>query len=856
MVDEDFIQRGLLFKDRLPQISSGQPDNIAVQTSFGWTEDDATVDDTISVDSPRWRAALGNNTVQAAGSLSNSAWHDGSAVSFTIDNLRETLTKNLQPLTQVPIGLRAKTYESNKTLGYAVQAQALALFRYYDMTDSGSVPGFRRDAILSNFHQTPLQAKPGTPVVFEFDINAINFESGNPSINFGLSEDPQTAEYAFFSHGELSEIDTGWHVRVPWTATSLSPPTGLVTVVVSETSDPRKAATAEQSFQVSLDQQNRSTRVAIADVSPNPLVITETGSNRLRIKGSVTATGYVRPNFKATVTYLDQRGTPVLESPLILLPTLSSNGESVVEFDHSEDLSLLQGISTANMTVRVNASADDCSNAPTSTISAKALESEPVCTDMTDGTQQVVVEVQNHQSPSLGVFEQSELGSLTPLASSEDLRAGTATDLAIERRGNIFPYGLPGCSNKLFVQVQGLQFDATGVEPETVNVTLQGDLSKSAVPLTLNRRDRFYEGIAPVTATLVRPKSGLVGSPGTTFSTGEATIIKAAVDGNNIFTSMMRLLPDGILLSPPHLSYQKPSQTLGRFRLKSKFTESNALPDSTEALFSVKNIVNTGFEDVSIVLDPASNKGLKTEKLEARLKIRQPAEMLLLNAHGGIDGSLLAEDGALTPQFMKDSGVFDPSKPDALKTLMLLSCKALDFYDFNNNHSDVQQTLTSRPAPGLNWWKACGGKTALLGYNNTVLGLGAFLATPRYLAEVKRLSEAGVPHSEVQQLAWLSANVSSAINQGRPAVLAACAWSETNYYYIALSRPLASVYGSAEQEDREEVASGAIQPRVIRGVYRVPVNSSGAAEALRPREGLAPVGAYEVTIPELSLEVK
>ncbi len=253
VVDEDFIQRGLLFRDRLPQISAGQPDNIAVNTSFGWTENDQSIDDTIPVDSPRWRAALGNNTVQAAGSLSNSAWHDGSAVSFTINNLKETLTKNLEPLAPI-----AKTFESNKTISYKVQAQALALFRYFDMSDTGSVPGFRRDAILSNFQQTPPLATPGSPVVFEFDINAINFESGTPYVNFGLAEDPVTGDFAFFSHGELSEIDSGWHVRVPWLATQLSSTTGFLTVSVAETSDPAKSAFAEQEFQVSIGQANGS----------------------------------------------------------------------------------------------------------------------------------------------------------------------------------------------------------------------------------------------------------------------------------------------------------------------------------------------------------------------------------------------------------------------------------------------------------------------------------------------------------------------------------------------------------------------------------------------------------------------
>jgi hypothetical protein len=845
VVDEDFIQRGLLFKDRLPQISSGQPDSIAVQTSFGWTEDDATVDDTISVDSPRWRAALGNNTVQAAGSLSNSAWHDGNAVSFTIDNLRETLTKNLQPLTQVPIGLRAKTYESNKTLGYAVQAQALALFRYYDMTDSGSVPGFRRDAILSNFHQTPLQAKPGTPVVFEFDLNAINFESGNPSVNFGLSEDPQTAQYAFFSHGELSQTDTGWHVRVPWTATSLSPPTGLVTVVVSEASDPAKYGFAEQDFAVSLDQESdRSAEVQILGVNPNPIKVE--ASTDVTVRGRISSKGMTNPSYSWTVSFFDDDGD-----------LFSLVGGETADIAVTQTFSPYNLSTTSELTVHIDATVYDIDhpergalNVGTVSLSGGGNGGGTVggggSGSGTGSSEDVTVAVENLTKLEIYPDSRKDLAQL--LASSDDV---TVTDDAVRRLGNVFPYGLQGSSDKLFLSARGLNFKP-GQEPSTVTVVLKGELSGKSVPGNLTKQeDGSYEGELIINSQLILPKSDLRGNPKTTYVAGDALTDRGVLAIAQM-DRMMRAINLSAPLADTFVTYQKPIAKSGNFLLREHFAK---LPSSTEAIVTAENLKCFGFEEVTVIVDPALNEELKST-VQARIKIRQPAEMACLNLHGEAGQAGLKVERGLglnqaQPEFFRDAGSFA-----TLKTLMLASCEVLDLGDLNNNYGRPQEPFAVRPKPGLRWWNACEGNTALLGYNLAVREGVVLTAFAQYAEQLKLLNDARVEDSEVQQIAWLAANLKGTSSVS-PLKMAACAWSKQYYYYVSTDRPLKTAFANKDRADIDAIREGRARPRTGFGIYRVAIDANGPKLPVRVVPGDRPTGgASKVDINGFDFEVR
>ncbi len=873
VVDEDFIQRGLLFKDRLPEITAGQPDNIAVNTSFGWTEDDATIDDTIAVDSPRWRAALGNNTVQAAGSLSNSAWHDGNAVSFTINNLRETLTKNLQPLTQVPIDPRAKTYESNKTLNYAVQAQALASFRYFGMTDFGQVPGFRRDVILSNFQQTPLQAKPGTPVVFEFDINAINFESGTPYVNFGLAEDPQTSEYAFFSHGELSEIDTGWHVRVPWTATQLSPPTGFLTVSVAETSDPGKSAFAEQEFQVSLDQQqsDRTAKVEILDVNPNPIKVEE--STDVTVHGRVSSTGMTNPSYNWTVSFYDDDGN--------LLNLVSGETADIAV---TQTFSPLSFSTTSELTVHIDGTVYDKDHLERGPLEFATVSLSGGGTgggtvggggsgSGTGSSNDVTVEVDN--ATKLTVHD-SKSNKDVGLAFHAD-RTKDSTDQKVERR-KLLRNIVPDNTSDWELRVDGLQFtDSDPAKiPAKVKAEVRSTISKAVMEVNLLREGQTLTFKSGKIGT---PKDGkklikLDPPPGDSVPNANLTyaVVEAfAVDpiAQDLATKVMGFTEK---------IFPFPAVSLGTLSIEAAYADDSKPESATDDTDNnIEKVVPTigsdgndnfsaaGFEAVRIQITDPSVKD--ESKLTAVVKVAHGSEEYIVNLHGDHHGDLLLKEKETD---LANYNVGQARMSEAIQTLFLVACDALDLHDYNGFYTyphfpkdldpelgypaDSGMAYSFKDLPGVprtfggrRWLQATSGNTdVLLGYAGPAPILSFRDVNTRFEYELR---QTGLPRTDQRVLAWLRANRAVA-RQDFPGkgwlCLNACAWDKRagKYYYIPYVPPGGVYYdpASLSRPGRLKILPPAAVVGTGRemieefGIYEVPMNSD-AVPAPDPRTG-------------------
>jgi hypothetical protein len=829
VVDEDFIQRGLLFKDRLPQITAGQPDNIAVQTTFGWTDNDVAIDDTISVDIPRWRAALGGSKSLAEAALSRSSWHDGNAVSFTINNLRETLTKNLQPLTQVPIDPLAKTYESNKTLNYAVQAQALASFRYFGMTDFGQVPGFRRDVILSNFQQNPPRAALGTPVVFEFDVNAINFESGNPQVDFGLAEEPQTGVFEFFSHGELIETDTGWHVRVPWTAAPLSSPSGRLFVSVTESNDSGKAAYVTQDFQVSLDEQNaKSTTVTIQDVSPDPIVVSQ--STTVNLKAIIGSTGYNSPAYSWTVRFKDEGGNELLEQ--------SGVGPTI---DGLFNLPDLASGSTTKVTATVNATTTEAGGGTGGTVAGTGGgggNGDGASVASADKT----VDVQPAEQLTLSVLDGSNEIAVGYLPGAETLlpdepryaaQNQAKTKLTQRRRAPLKKIYDDRPSSWL-VRLSGVTFGSGVTPPETVEVKVTPGVSKSlATTLTLNKVSSGVYQAQVNRQNLVDPNV-VIDRPGntpvaaqTTYSEVHAFFLKPPYIENGqlviesyentlsrplqafVATFLSILSPDGFT-APPRVR-------LGRFDEEALETLTDRKPGAGEDPAAVRGLVDDpnvvessrenfrkgGFEPVKFAFLFQAGDNAPVYEVQAHVKVAHPASMLALSVHGFHTGvlNLLSGVGPVV-----DANTIDPQTESlwpGLNTLAFISCGPLDLRDYNNYYSapfasgpglhSPDAELNERRFGGEKWLAKLRALNSspesikMIGY----AGEAPFRGSSRAIVKFKELLALKYPYGE----AWIRANKNVQTDSQFWLTNNACAYAfdsvkqQFNYYFIQYRVP-------------------------------------------------------------------
>ncbi len=252
--------------------------------------------------------------------------------------------------------------------------------------------------------------------------------------------------------------------------------------------------------------------------------------------------------------------------------------------------------------------------------------------------------------------------------------------------------------------------------------------------------------------------------------------------------------------------------------------------------------------------------------LKAVVKVRNPANHALVVVHGGMRTltpsraslEFLTPEAsgrqALHPEVASSAGwseqqlgathFLSTADLGSLKTLLLSNCNVLDLYDYNNNEFAAEDPLSRRTAysgttlaPGQLWWRGTGrGRTILLGYNFPVVGGAAGNAVQTYLAELDRLASL-VPPDKLQQLAWISANLTEARKPGAESALNACAWDADSYYYIAYFPPL----GRENPELRRE-------PRRILGVFRIPL-VDGDNQVIQPNKRLQKPGGEEISIP-------
>ncbi len=217
-----------------------------------------------------------------------------------------------------------------------------------------------------------------------------------------------------------------------------------------------------------------------------------------------------------------------------------------------------------------------------------------------------------------------------------------------------------------------------------------------------------------------------------------------------------------------------------KFRLP--VTNLTSPPDipPTSADNSRDNVLALGFEAVLVRLEEkgSANEGLVTP-LVATVKVKHPAEVLLIDQHGGHDGGIdLGQDSVPAFGDLLIPDLLPPGAFGGLRTLYLTSCEALDLHDYNNLHQDhgPNAPVADRQFGGALWHALIPG-TNLLGYAGPVALLADQTAMSFYRAE---LGARGGKEAE----SWVWANLKAWKAGGDDSLLNACAFDGGNYYYI------------------------------------------------------------------------
>jgi hypothetical protein len=92
MANDSYMQRQLMFERPFPNSTDVVAGDVAITNTFGWTTDGATIDASLPLTSEFWTAGGSEQAAQFAPKNFNNQ------VSFTLNTLRETITKSLQPL--------------------------------------------------------------------------------------------------------------------------------------------------------------------------------------------------------------------------------------------------------------------------------------------------------------------------------------------------------------------------------------------------------------------------------------------------------------------------------------------------------------------------------------------------------------------------------------------------------------------------------------------------------------------------------------------------------------------------------------------------------------------------------------
>ncbi|MBX3110306.1 MAG: hypothetical protein KF743_14085 [Fimbriimonadaceae bacterium] len=414
--------------------------------------------------------------------------------------------------------------------------------------------------------------------------------------------------------------------------------------------------------------------------------------------------------------------------------------------------------------------------------------------------------------PELKVFD-TALSLVEPIGSSSDT-GGNLTQAQRNRVGAIYPFGgrarvsgvdLPP-SNQWTLQAEGLDFGSSS-PPAVVNCTLESLVSKQTSFVSLRRANPNqgpWEGSFTLTNTFVKPASQLQATAFSGCDSASTTGLTGLV-----FDEGMSHLPAG---NP----YGSPLLRLGSLFFPDYYS-SRPNPGQASAI-TTQNLRCFGFEDVFVSVDSNNNPGLRKDLL-LDIKVRNPASVAMVSAHGDVRGAL-----GLGPDESNPLDRFDPavdlqdSDTAGLKTLILPSCKVLDLHDYNNNRSQPAEPIANRFAPGLVWRGKTGrGATVLLGYNQTVLKATAQDTLARYFVELQLLPQAAGTAEERQAMAWLAANYRSYQKKSLLSALNACAWVGQNYYYISYEPP-----ASAPDLNPEHPT-----PRKVHGFFKIPLDGNG-----------------------------
>ncbi len=432
---------------------------------------------------------------------------------------------------------------------------------------------------------------------------------------------------------------------------------------------------------------------------------------------------------------------------------------------------------------------------------------------------------------------------------------------------NIYPLGQQGVSDQWLLLAETLTFSSPPADGK-VHVTVKSALSGKSKPVALE------PGPGPGGTTVYRLQvscSDLIdsnlGAGGTTFTTSTMAFHETISDAFDAFMSASPFGFPSPVVKLGNVDERFYDDVLAEQRQDASTHPKNptdkAAPRDDQAQNTPANFRCTGFEAVTVTLEASNNPGLLLpagiSKLEAVVKVRHPARVMLVNHHGGHDGNL-----ALT----QEARVLFPTIPDdkieplrnfrvddarQIETLLLSACEALDLHDYNNILAVAQgppfpAPPEHRPEDPIAYRLTYGGdlwlgatealvpnratRVALLGYNGPAPSHPQALVLAEYASELQRFEAQRTTGQldplvaqDMRQIAWVTANLRVATGKRLAPVTAspqdlqnadlcihACAYSPDNYYYIAFD-------GTATR-DR-------LKPNIRkrRGVHRVPVGA-------------------------------
>lgn len=469
--------------------------------------------------------------------------------------------------------------------------------------------------------------------------------------------------------------------------------------------------------------------------------------------------------------------------------------------------------------------------------------------DDTGATQSVAANttVSLSDSPKLDVADTAG----APLASSEDLVADFPLFDAALRLITIFPYSSP--ADTIQIRATGLSFTNT-TSPKPLVITLLGSATNKPQDISLAPKGpNTFENLSVSLSSAVSLDPTLGGTIKTSY---------AASDTLNREGKWLRFFDDLLATGAAAEFWKTPRLSLGQFRLYdgSALIGQTKKDDLDKAIATPENLACTGYEQVTVTIDPQKNQGLSiAAPLTAKLKVRHPSTTMFISGHGNHDSAGVkvnvsyqsTQVNIISPM----SGSFASADLSAVQTLIIDSCEALDFRDLNNNYgtgvtyddgtpiakgrTGPADPINQRFSPGQQWWKKTGGNTLLLGYNFPALGGTAFRAIQQFDAANAIVKASGLPSSQrPEPVVWLLAH---AMAQGLDFKLAACAWDKDAYYYMSFKPPLQTLKNYDPKTKRK-----------VEGFYRVPLDSNGdntSVTADCPPLGLRPEDKLNIPIP-------